>query len=92
MSDPWPSADPDSLRHVLASGGPTVYALARLAARRWTGLDDGSPDEDVKLSREAQAILATARGTGMIELKATNIEVDSAERMLTVHVEKTTHE
>ncbi len=74
----------------LSHGGPTILALAHLAARRWSDQEQPSPPADT-LTAEAQAILHTARDRGVVELKVSNKAFESADRLLTVFVEIDDH-
>ena len=69
----------------LGSAVPTISALARVCGQR-LGVDE-IPAEELSLSEEAEAILFTARGRGLIEIKGTNKEFESPQRLLAVYVE-----
>ncbi len=90
--DPLPSHSEGDAWRFLGEGGPTVRALAELAARQW--IAERLPVDQIapRLSLEAKTLLSLAGPRGTLELKATNVEFDSAERMLTVHVERSAHE
>lgn len=90
--DPLPSHSEGDAWRFLGEGGPTVRALAELAAQRWAEGPLECTELMRRLSDEAKTLLYLARDRGTLELKATNIEFDSAERMLTVHVERSVHE
>ena len=69
----------------LVNAVPTISALARVCGQR---LDvDEIPAEELSLSEEAEAILFAARGRGLIEIKGTNKEFESPQRLLAVYVE-----
>lgn len=69
----------------LVNAVPTISALARVCGQRF-GVDE-IPAEELSLSEEAEAILFTARGRGLIEIKGTNKEFESPQRLLAVYVE-----
>lgn len=69
----------------LVNAVPTISALARVCGQR-LGVDE-IPAEELSLSEEAEAILFTARGRGLIEIKGTNKEFESPQRLLAVYVE-----
>ena len=69
----------------LVNAVPTSSALARVCGQRF-GVDE-IPAEELSLSEEAEAILFTARGRGLIEIKGTNKEFESPQRLLAVYVE-----
>ena len=69
----------------LVNAVPTIAALARVCGQR-LGVDE-IPAEELSLSEEAEAILFTARGRGLIEIKGTNKEFESPQRLLAVYVE-----
>ena len=70
----------------LVNAVPTIAALARVCGQR-LGVDE-IPAEELSLSEEAEAILFTASGRGMIEIKGTNKEFESPQRLLAVYVEQ----
>ena len=69
----------------LVNAVPTIAALARVCGQQ-LGVD-GIPAEELSLSEEAEAILFTACGRGLIEIKGTNKEFESPQRLLAVYVE-----
>ena len=69
----------------LVNAVPTIGALARVCGQQ-LGVDV-IPAEELSLSQEAEAILFTASGRGMIEIKGTNKEFESPQRLLAVYVE-----
>ena len=70
----------------LVNAVPTISALARLCGQQ-IGAADRSAQE-LELSAEAQAILVTACNRGLLEIKGTNKEFESPQRLLAVYVEK----
>lgn len=70
----------------LGNGAPMLVALAQLCSERWVR-GDAKPIELDALSGEAQAILYSARGRGIVEIKAVNSAFDAAARLLAVYVE-----
>jgi len=70
----------------LVNAVPTISALARLCGQQ-LGRDD-LPAEELSISEEAKAILCSARDRGVIEIKGTNKEFESPQRLLAVYVEQ----
>jgi hypothetical protein len=67
----------------LGEGAPTLIALAQLCGM---AMISGKVDTE-SLSREAKAILYTARHRGILEIKGTDTAYESPSRLLTVFVE-----
>ena len=67
----------------LGVGAPTLIALAQLCREALCGEISDEP-----LTPEAKAILASAAGRGVIEIKGVNSAFDSADRLLAVCVEE----
>ncbi len=70
----------------LGNGAPMLVALAQLCSERWVRGSTSAVELD-SLSGEAQAILFSARGRGIVEIKAVNSAFDAAARLLAVYVE-----
>lgn len=70
----------------LVNAIPTLTALAKLCADR---LQQGSiAAEDISLSAEARTLLHAAHDRGVFEIKGTNKEFESQQRLLAVYVEQ----
>ena len=70
----------------LVNAIPTLTALAQLCADR---LQQGPvSDQDLSLSAEALTLLYAARDRGVFEIKGTNKEFESQQRLLAVYVEQ----
>jgi len=70
----------------LLAGLPTIAAFARLCGNV-LAQSLGADRPPVDLSSEAQAILCAARQCGILEIKGTQQEFESARRLLAVYVE-----
>lgn len=70
----------------LLAGLPTISAFARLCGNVLVGSLDANRSP-VDLSSEAQAILCAARQCGILEIKGTQQEFESARRLLAIYVE-----
>jgi hypothetical protein len=70
----------------LVNAVPTIAALARLCGQQLGAAD--RPADQLELSEEAQAILVVTRGRGLLEIKGTNKEFESPQRLLAVYVEQ----
>ncbi len=68
----------------LGQGAPLLVALAQLCSDTWA---KGAVSPMNSLSPAAQAILYSARGRGIIEIRAVNSAFDAAARILAVYVE-----
>ena len=81
------SVSDSSLLEELLSGLPTIMAFARLCSAVLAQPRDESEEAVAVLAPEAEAILCAARRQGMLEIKGSNNEIESAKRLLAVHVE-----
>jgi hypothetical protein len=70
----------------LVNAVPTISALARLCGQQLGAAARSAQERE--LSAEAQAILVTACKRGLLEIKGTNKEFESPQRLLAVYVEK----